>query len=158
MTATGRQTGRLRTGKWNSGGASTRSLTNLPVLNFPVFSFVRNSWTVTSVVAFSEKCLFYRGFRVPSSGSSIVEQLHQLIHLAGCLIHRALYDSLAIAGQPPAFDCPGDHFVRQLFPGCHDKIVRPQLQLLHQVGDWLRSTAAFFVVCHIRNLSDRQPG
>jgi hypothetical protein len=91
------------------------------------------------------------------AGSSIVEQLHQLILLAGCLIHGALYDSLSIAGQPSAFDGPGDHFVRQLFPGCDDKIVRFQLHCLHQVGDWLWSEVAFFVVCHVRNLSDRQP-
>ena len=43
----------------------------------------------------------------------------------------------------------------QLFRGCHHKIVRLQLQLLHQVGDRLWSEVAFGVVCHSRNLSDQ---
>ena len=75
--------------------------------------------------------------------------------MAGCLIHRALYDAFTIAGQTSAFDSPRDHLVSQLFCGCHDKIVRLQLQLLHQVGDRLWPKVAFGVVCHSRNLSDQ---
>ena len=46
---------------------------------------------------------------------SIIEQLHQLIDIAGCLIHRPLYDSFGVIGEAPSFDGTCDHLVRQLF-------------------------------------------
>lgn len=86
---------------------------------------------------------------------SIVEQLRLLVHVAGCLIHRPLYDTLAVAGQAPAFDGPRDHLVSQLLGGSLNKVMHLQLQLLHEVGDRLWPKLAFGVVCHSRNLSDR---
>lgn len=78
-----------------------------------------------------------------------------LIHVAGCLIHRPLYDALTIARQASAFDGPRDHFVSQLFGRCLNEVMRLQLQLLHEVGDRLWPKVEFGVVCHPRNLSER---
>ena len=92
---------------------------------------------------------------LPGPFISIIEQLHLLIHVAGCLIHRPLYDALTIARQASAFDGPRDHFVSQLFGGCLNEVMRLQLQLLHEVGDRLWPKVEFGVVCHPRNLSER---
>lgn len=86
---------------------------------------------------------------------SIIEQLCLLVDVAGCLIHRALYDALAVAGQASAFDGPRDHLVSQLFSGCLNEVVRLQVQLLHEVGDRLWPKVACGVVCHPRNLAER---
>ncbi len=86
---------------------------------------------------------------------SIIEQLRLLVHVAGCLIHRPLYDTLAVAGQASAFDGPRDHFVSQLLGRCRNKVMHLQLQLLHEVRDRLCPKVAFGVVCHPWNLSDR---
>ena len=47
--------------------------------------------------------------------ASIIEQLHQLVHVAGCLIHRSLYDSFGVVRKAPSFDGTCNHLVRQLF-------------------------------------------
>jgi|GEM_PF-6176094 len=88
-------------------------------------------------------------------GISIIEQLRLLIDVAGCLIHRPLYDALTITGQASSFDGPRDHLVSQLFCGSRNEVVRLQLQLLHEVSDRLWSKVAFGVIFHTRNLLDR---